>query len=325
MQYRNLGRTGIKVSSLCLGTGEYGNQVSEKEAGRIMSSAMAAGVNFFDTADAYAEGRSEEIIGRALKGKRHSIILATKVGRIIEPGTRDFNLSRRYIMRAVDASLKRLQTDYIDVYYVHSPDPNTPIQETLRALDDLVHQGKVLYIGCDDFRAWQLCKALWVSDRENLTRFDCIELPYNLITRDIETELLPLCASEGVGVCVFNPLAGGLLTGKHDPDKPPKEGTRFSLKHVGQMYRDRYWSPNNFEAVVCLKSIADKYGHNLTQLALAWINQNEKITAAVCGASSAEQIEENIAAIETILPQDEIAACDSVWEHIRPKRFWDGR
>lgn len=325
MQYRSLGKTGIKVSTLCLGTGEYGNQVEGKEAERIMSSAIAAGVNFFDTADAYAEGRSEEIIGRALKGKRNSIVLATKVGRITEPGPRGFNLSRGYIMKGVENSLRRLQTDYIDAYYVHSPDPNTPIQETLRALDDLVRQGKVLYIGCDDFRAWQLCKALWVSDHDNLARFDCIELPYNLITRDIETELLPLCASEGVGVCVFNPLAGGLLTGKHDPDKPPAEGTRFTLKHVGQMYRERYWSPTNFDAVARLKNIADEYGHSLTQLALAWAIQNETITSAVCGASSLKQVEENVVAIETKLSPEELAACDGVWEQIRPKRFWDGR
>ena len=325
MQCRNLGKTGIRVSTLCLGTGEYGNQVTEKEAGRIMSSAIAAGVNFFDTADAYAEGRSEEIIGRTLKNKRQSIVLATKVGRVTEPGQRSFDLSHRYIMKGVENSLRRLQTDYIDVYYVHAPDPNTPIQETLHALDALVQQGKVRHIGCDDFRAWQLCKALWVSDRDNLARFDCIELPYNLITRDIDTELLPLCASEDVGVCVFNPLAGGLLTGKHDPDKPPAEGTRFTLKHVGQMYRERYWSPVNFDAVARLKNIADEYGHTLTQLALAWTIQNKTITAAVCGASSVEQIEENVVAIETKLSPEQLAACDGVWEQIRPKRFWDGR
>ena len=325
MYYRNLGRTGLKVSAICLGTGEYGNQVVEKEATRIMDGALASGINFFDTADAYAEGRSEEIIGRALKGKRHSVVLATKVARRMGPGPNDIGLSRKHIMEGIESSLRRLQTDYIDLYYVHSPDPTTPIQETLRTLDDLVHQGKVLYIGCDNFRAWQLCKALWVSDRGNLARFDCIELPYNLITRDIEYELLPLCASEGVGVCVYNPLAGGLLTGKHDPNKPPAEGTRFSLKHVGQMYRERYWSATNFEAVARLKQIASEYGRNLTQFALAWILNNEKITSAVCGASSLEQLEENIGAIEIGLSKEELAACDGVWQWLRPPRFFDGR
>ena len=194
MQYKHLGRTGLIVSVICLGTGEYGNQVSEKEAARIMAGALANGVNFFDTSDSYAEGRSEEIIGRALKGQRHSVVLATKISLRTGPGPNDVGLSRKHIMKGIEDSLRRLQTDYIDLYYVHSPDPDTPIQETLRALDDLVHQGKVLYIGCDDFRAWQLCKALWVSDHDKLTRFDAIELPYNLLTRDIETELLPLLA-----------------------------------------------------------------------------------------------------------------------------------
>ncbi len=325
MQYRHLGRTGLRVSIIGLGTGEYGNQVNEKEAARIMAGALAAGVNFFDTADSYAEGRSEEIIGRALKGQRHSVVLATKISLRRGAGPNEEGLSRKHIMKGIEDSLRRLQTDYIDLYYVHSPDPDTPIQETLRALDDLVHQGKVLYIGCDDFRAWQLCKALWVSDHDSLARFDSIELPYNLLTRDIETELLPLCDSEGVGVCVFNPLAGGLLTGKHDPDKPPAEGTRFGLKHIGQMYRDRYWSPTNFEAVARLKQIASEHGRSLTQFALAWILNDKTITSSVCGASSLGQLEENLGATEIELSKEELAACDGVWQQLRPPRFFDGR
>lgn len=326
MQYRKLGRTGLKVSAICLGTMTYGNQVGEIEAINIIESALAAGVNFFDTADVYAEGRSEEIVGKALKKKRHSVALATKVANRTGPGANDIGLSRKHIMKGIEDSLRRLGTDYIDLYYVHLPDYDTPIEETLRALDDLVHQGKVRYIACSNFRAWQLCKALWVSDRHNLARFECIQPPYNLLTRDIEYELLPLCASEGVGICVYNPLAAGLLTGKHDhPHKPPAEGTRFTLEGIGPMYYERYWSSSNFEAVARLGQIAKEYGRNLTQFALAWTLSNEIITSAICGATSLKQLEENLGAAELKLSEEELVACDGVWQQLRPLRFFYGR
>jgi len=325
MQYRKLGRTGVKVSAMCLGTMTYGNQVGETEAINIIGKVLSAGVNFIDTADVYAEGRSEEIVGRALKGKRHSVVLATKVANRVGPGANDIGLSRKHIMKGIEDSLCRLGTDYIDLYYVHLPDYNTPIEETLRTLDDLVHQGKVRYIGCSNFRAWQLCKALWVSDLYNLARFDCIQPPYNLLTRDIEYELLPLCASEGVGVCVYNPLAAGLLTGKHDPNKPPAEGTRFTLERLGPAYSERYWSATNFEAVASLKQIARNHGRSLTQFALAWTLSNATIASAICGATSLKQLEENLGATEINLSEEELAACDGVWQQIRPIRFFYGR
>ena len=325
MQYRKLGRTGLKVSTICLGTMIYGNQVSEIEAIKIIERVLNAGVNFFDTADAYAEGRSEEIVGKALKEKRHSVVLATKVASRTGPGANDIGLSRKHIMRGIEDSLRRLETDYIDLYYVHSPDYDTPIEETLRALDDLVHQGKVRYIACSNFRAWQLCKALCASDLHNLARFDCIQPPYNLLTRDIEYELLPLCASEGVGVCVYNPLAAGLLTGKHDPNKPPAKGTRFTLERMGPLYYERYWSAINFEAIAHLKQIAKEYGRSLPQFALAWVLSNEAITSAICGASSLKQSEENLGATEVKLSEEELAACDGVWQQLRTPRFFYGR
>ncbi len=325
MQYRNMGRTGVKVSAMCLGTMNYGNQVGETEAINIIEGALNAGVNFLDTADAYAEGRSEEIIGKALKGKRHSVVLATKVADKTGPGVNDIGLSRKHIMKGIEDSLRRLETDYIDLYYIHTPDYTTPMEETLRTLDDLVHQGKVRYIACSNFRAWQLCKALWVSDLHNLARFDCIQPPYNLLTRDIEYELLPLCASEGVGVCVYNPLAAGLLTGKHDPNKPPAEGTRFALERMGPTYYERYWSVTNFEAVARFKQIAREYGRSLTQFALAWILSNEIITSAICGATSLTQLEENLGATEVKLSEEELAACDGVWQQLRPLIFFYGR
>ena len=333
MQYRKLGRTGLKVSAICLGTMIYGSQVDEAESINIIEGALANGINFLDTADAYIEGRSEEVVGKALKGKRHSVVLATKVANAMGPGVNDRGLSRKHIMQGIEDSLRRLDTDYIDLYYVHTPDYDTPVEETLRALDDLVHQGKVRYIGCSNFRAWQLCKALWVSDVHNIARFDCIQPPYNLLTRDIEYELLPLCASEGVGVCVYNPLAAGLLTGKHDPSKPPAEGTRFALQNksggskrpMGSVYSQRYWSAADFEAVASLKRIAEEHGRDLPQFALAWVLSNSTITSAICGASSLKQLEKNLGAVGVKLSEEELNACDGVWEQLRPPRYFYGR
>ncbi len=325
MRYRKVGRTGLKVSAICLGTMTYGNQVGEIEAIKIIASALAAGVNFFDIADVYTAGRSEEIVGKALKRERHSVVLATKVAQRTGPGANDIGLSRKHIMKGIEDSLHRLETDYIDLYYVHQPDYDTPIEETLRTLDDLVHQGKVRYIACSNFHAWQLCKALWVSDLHNLAPFDCIQSPYNLLTRDIEYELLPLCASEGVGVCVYNPLAGGLLTGKYDPNKSPAEGTRFAHERYEAGYHKRYWSAANFEAVARLMQIAKEHGRTLTQFALAWVLSNETITSAICGATSLKQLEENLGATEVKLSEEELTGCDEVWQQLRPLRFLYGR
>ena len=324
MQYRNLGRTGVKVSAICLGTMVFGNQVAEAEAIGLIEKALSIGVNFIDMADAYAGGKSEEIVGKALKGKRHSIILATKIGSRVNIDVNDAGLSRKHIMEGIESSLQRLKTDYIDLYYVHLPDYDTPIEQTLRALDDLVHQGKVRYIACSNFRAWQVCKALWVSDQHNLVQFDCVQPPYNLLTRDIEYELLPLCASEDLGVCVYNPLAAGLLTGKHNQNEQPAEGTRFTLERLGPLYYGRYWSMNNFDAVSHLKQIAVEHGRSPAQFAIAWILSNKTVTAAICGATSAKQLEENLEAVELSLSQEELDACDEVWQQLspRPKLFY---
>ncbi len=323
MQYKKLGRTGLQVSEICLGTMTFGEQVEdEKEAINIIEHALDAGVNFIDTADiVYAEGRSEEIVGRALKGKRHSVVLATKVGFNTGPGINDLGLSRKHIMEGIEGSLRRLQTDCIDLYYAHRPDYNTPVEVTLRAMDDLVRQGKVRYIAYSNCRAWQLCKALWVSELHGLVRFDCVQTPYNLITRENEYELLSFCASEGLGVCAYNPLAGGLLTGKHDPNKSPARGTRFAHELEGPEYTERYWSVTNFEAVTRLKQIAREQGRNLPRFALAWTLSNEIITSVICGVTSLEQLEENLGAAEIKLSPEELAACDDVWQKIRPPRF----
>lgn len=325
MQYKKLGRTGLMVSEICLGTMTFGQQVNQAEATNIVKNALAAGVNFLDTADGYVDGKSEEIVGRALKEERDSVVLATKVGAWQSgPGVNDIGLSRKHIMQGIEDSLRRLGTDYIDLYYVHRPDYNTPIDETLRALDDLIHQGKVRYIACSNFRAFQLCEALWASDVNNLARFDCIQSPYNLVTRDIEYELLSLCTSKGVGVTVYNPLAGGLLTGKHDLDKRPAAG-RFTVEHLGKMYSERYWSATNFEAVNHFNKIAEEHGRSLTQFSLAWILSNEVITSIVLGITSIKQLEENLGATEIKLTKEELASCNDIWQQLRPARFLYGR
>ncbi len=322
MQYKKVGRTGLKVSEITMGTMIFGKQVNEADAIKIMDLAFEKGINSFDTADAYTGGRSEEIVGKALKNKRHAVVLASKVASRQGPGPNDFGLSREHIIQAVEGSLKRLDTDYLDIYYAHMPDNTTPIEETLRAFDYLVQQGKVRYASCSNFRVWQLVRALALSEQYNLARFDCIQTPYNLITRDIETELLPGCANEGIGVTVYNPLAAGLLTGKHNASKAPPSDTRFG---IDKNYYDRYWSPINFTAVDHLKKIADAHGRNMAQFSLAWVLGNPVVSSAIVGASSTKQLEENLGALEVKLTPEETQACDDVWLELRPPRFFYGR
>ena len=322
MKYRKLGKTGLTVSEICLGTMTYGEQVEEAESIKIIEKALDGGVNFFDTSNAYVHGRSEEIVGKALKKQRRNVVLATKVAIPVGQGVNDRGLSRFHIMREVENSLRRLGTDYIDVYYAHTPDHGTPLEETIRAMDDLVHQGKVRYIACSNYLAWLLCKALWVSDVRNLSHFVCVQSPYNLLTRDIEYELLPMCAAEGIGVTVYNPLAAGLLTGKHDPASPPAEGTRFAL---AKGYYQRYWSDVNFKAVTRIGEIAKSHSRSMAQFALAWVLHNPTVSAAICSATKMKQIEENLGAPEVKLTEEEIKSCDEIWQEIRPPRFFYGR
>jgi 1-deoxyxylulose-5-phosphate synthase len=321
MQYRKVGRSGLKVSAICLGTMTYGSQVSEQDSINLIEHAISCGVNFFDTADAYIQGKSEEVVGKALKKSRESVVLATKVAHKSGPAVNDGGLSRKHLMKGVEDSLRRLNTDYIDIYYMHFPDKETPIEETLRALDDMVRQGKVRYIACSNFHAWRLCKALWVSDQRNLARFDCIQSPYNLLTRDIEYELVPLCASEGVGITVYNPLAAGMLTGKYDPTQAPTPGSRFLEKG----YHDRYWSQTNFKAISDIARITKENNRSMAQFALAWILNNPVITSAICSATSVKQLDENLGAAELKLSPEEVKACDDVWQELRPPRFFYGR
>jgi aryl-alcohol dehydrogenase-like predicted oxidoreductase len=324
MQYKKMGRTGLKVSAIGIGTMFLGTQVKEEEALKILDTAFEKGINMFDTADVYGLGKSEEIVGKAVKNKRHAVVLATKIGHKRGAGPNDSGLSREHIMQGVEQSLKRLDTDYLDIYYAHTPDYSTPIEETLRAFDQLVQDGKVRYIACSNIRAWQLIKSLWVSDKYNLARFDCIQSMYNLLTRDVEYELLPGCAAEGVGVTVFNPLAAGFLTGKYDQNQPPAADNRFGRDRTGPRERELYWFPANFQAVDRLKKVAEVNGRTLAQFSLAWIINNPVISSTIVGASSASQLEQNIPAVDIKLTPEENKVCDEVWKELRPPRNFYG-
>jgi aryl-alcohol dehydrogenase (NADP+) len=313
MQYTRLGRTGLPVSRLCLGTMTFGFQCDEPTSFAIMDRAFEGGITFFDTADVYplgappgTQGRTEEIIGRwlAATGNRHRIILATKCFGRVGPSPWDQGNSRKHILDAVDASLRRLGTDYIDLYQLHGPDPNTPIDETLKALDDLVRWGKVRYIGCSNFLAYQVARAIGRSEVLGVARFDSVQPRYNLLFREIERELLPLCAQEGIGVIPYNPLAGGLLTGKHSPAAGPEEGSRFTLGTAARIYQERYWHDRMFQTVDELRPLAAEAGLSLATLAIAWVLANPTVTAPIIGASRPEQLADALAAAETTLPAD---------------------
>lgn len=320
MNIKRLGRTGLKVSEVCLGTMTFGNQCDEATSHAIMSKAFDKGVTFFDTADAYplggtveTTGRTEEYIGTWLKDRREQIVLATKFFGKVGNGHNDQGGSRKHIVRAVEDSLRRLQTDYIDLYQMHRPDPETPIEETLETLNDLVRSGKVLYIGCSNFPAWELCKALWKSDTRGVARFDCVQPRYNLLFRHIEAELLPLAIDQGVGVISYNPLAGGVLTGRYQPGSSPQEGTRFTLQGAGKLYQARYWQEAQMHAVEELQAFCQERHLSVIQVALAWVLSQPAITSAIVGASKPEQLDQSLPAVDLSLDEQTRAVCDAIW------------
>ena len=247
-----------------------------------------------------------------MRGKRDDVILASKCHYPMSRRPWDQGNSRQHIMSAIEASLRRLRTDHLDLYQLHAPDPNTPIDETLQALDDLVHSGKVRYVGCSNFLAYQVARSLGRSEVLGTARFDSIQPRYNLLFREIERELLPLCAEEGIGVIPYNPLAGGLLTGKHRRDGAPTEGTRFTLGTAADRYQDRYWHDREFDSVDELRSIADEAGMSLTQLAVAWVLANPTITAPIIGASRPEQLDEPVKALAEPLDAELKARLDAL-------------
>lgn len=314
MKYRLLADTGVFVSELCLGTMTFGGKggmwetiggLPQAEVDTLVGRALDGGINFIDTADVYANGESETMTGKALKGRRQDVILATKVRGRMGPGANDVGLSRLHIMRSVEASLKRLGTDYIDLYQIHRSDDLTNIEDTLRALDDLVRQGKVRYIGCSNLPAWELMKALGVSRAGNMERFKCTQSFYSLAGRELERDTIPLLEDQGLGLLVWSPLAGGFLSGK------------FTRSGEGSGRRASFDFPpidkdKGYEIVDVLSVIADNRGVSVAQVALAWVLANAAVTSVIIGARKMEQLEDNLGAVALELTADELVKLDEV-------------
>ncbi|MDM0115862.1 aldo/keto reductase [Variovorax sp. J22R133] len=323
-----LGRTGLTVSRLALGTMTFGLQTDETVSHQILDKATGAGINFLDTADVYplggtweTTGRTEAIIGNWLQAKgataRSRFIVATKACGKVGPNTWDQGASRKHLLDAIDASLKRLQTDYVDLYQLHHDDRETPIDESLEALDVIVKSGRARYIGVSNFFAYRLARALGRSELKNLTKFVCVQPRYSLLFREIERELLPLVGEEGLGVIPYNPLAGGLLTGKYKAGSRPEDNTRFTLGTAGTMYQDRYWNERSFGTVEKLHALADEAGVPLATLAVAWVMANPLITAPLLGASRPEQLDATLDAAEYKLAADLKQRLDDVTAEYR--------
>ena len=299
MQHVRLGRTGLTVSRLCLGTMTFGLQCDEPTSVAILDRAAAGGITFLDTSDVYplgggldTVGRTEEILGRWLAGRRHEFIVATKCNGAMSARRWDRGLSRKHILDAIEGSLRRLRTDYVDLYQCHAPDDETPIDETLRAFDDLVRAGKVRYIGTSNFVTWKIARAIGRSEVLGVARFDSAQPRYNLLFRQIERDLLPMCREEGVGVIPYNPLAGGLLSGKHRKDGGPTAGTRFTLGNAARRYQDRYWHDREFATVESLRPLAAEAGLSLARMAVGWVLAHPAVTAPIIGASRPEQLDD---------------------------------
>lgn len=321
MKYKTLGNTGLLVSQLCLGTMTFSDgtgvyehigNVDQAGADALVKASVEAGINFFDTADVYSAGASERTLGQSFKNlgiARHEVVLATKVYSRMGPGRNDVGASRGHIMDAVDASLKRLGTDYIDLYQIHATDTLTPLDETLRALDDLVRQGKVRYLGVSNWQAWRIATALGVSARLNLERFHTLQAYYSVVGRDLERELKPLLDAEKMGLMVWSPLAGGLLSGKFSRDHQTPEGSRRSTFDFPIVDKARAW-----DVIDVLKPLAEARGCSPARIALAWLLAKPVVTSIVVGAKRLDQLEDNLAAIDIELSQDEIAKLDAVSE-----------
>lgn len=313
MEYRSFGRTGVKVSSLCLGCMMFGGKTDAAESERIINRALDAGINFIDTANVYNAGRSEEVTGVALRktGKRHSVVLATKVHGRMGDDINAQGSSRRHIIEQCEASLRRLGTDYIDLYQMHRPRSDTPIDETLRALDDLVRAGKVRYIGSSTFAAWQLVESLWVAKELGLNRFVCEQPPYHLLDRRVERELLPMARTYGIATIPWSPLAGGLLTGKYNRSQPPPEDSRFAGASRNPMYQQRM-TEQMWDAIEGIEPLAKARGATMSQFALAWVLDQPGVTSPIIGPRTMEQFEDNLGALAFKLTDDERARVDAL-------------
>lgn len=300
MLYRPLGRSGLNVSAYALGTNAFGGRADEETSIAIIHHAIDHGVNLIDTANVYTGSHSERIIGRALQDRRDRVVLATKCAMKVGDGPNDEGASRGHVLREVERSLARLRTDFIDLYQIHTWDPRTPLEETLRTLDDLVRAGKVRYIGCSNYAAWQVSRALWTSDRRGFVRYESVQPEYSPADRRIEAELVPCCLAEGVGVLAYFPLAGGVLTGKYTPGSPPPQGSRA----LTQPQFARRLSERNLRLAQDMAGLASEVGCTLSQLTLAWVMRRPGITSALVGATKVAQQEENLKAVDLAVPPE---------------------
>lgn len=328
MKHVAFGRTGMSVSRLCLGTMPLGHQCDETQSVAILDTAAEHGFTFIDTADAYPQGaaleqrgETERIIGRWMtdRGNRDDLVLATKFFAPMGPQTWQRGGSRKHVMSAIDASLRRLQTDYVDLYQIHFPDDRTPIEETLGALDDIVRAGKVRYIGCSNFSSWQLARSNGIAAAGGLHRFDSVQPRYNLLFRNYERDLFDLCELDDIAVIPYNPLAGGLLTGKHGRNTKPEQGTRFALGTTGDRYRQRYWNDLEFDGVDAVRAIAAEAGVDMVELAVAWMLANPVVTAPIIGASKPDQLAASVAALDLALDADVLSALSEATQHFRQR------
>jgi aryl-alcohol dehydrogenase-like predicted oxidoreductase len=308
MQHIRFGRTGLQVSRLCLGTMTFGLQCDEGTSHAILDAAADQGITFLDTADVYplggtveTVGRTEEILGRWLRGKRDKFIVATKCAGAVGPAPWQRGTSRKHVLSAIDASLARLGTDYVDLYQAHHFDAGTPMDETIEAFDAVVKSGKARYVGVSNYPAYRVARALGRSEALGLTRLASVQPRYNLLFRQIERELLPLCAEEGLAVIPYNPLAGGLLTGKHTRTAPPSAGSRFTLGTAAATYTQRYWHEREFVTLEAVVALAKDHGLDPATLAVAWVLAHPAVTAPLVGASRPEQLQASVAAVDLTL------------------------
>ena len=306
MEYRKLGNSGLDVSAIGLGTNNFGRRVDPAGTARVLDKALDEGITFIDTANIYGGGQSEEYIGKAIEGKRDQYILATKAGMKVDDGPNGIGASRNHLFREVEKSLTRLKTDYIDLYQIHKADPNTPIEETLHALDQLVAQGKVRYVGCSNYASWQLCEAIWTSRSRNLVSFCTVQPQYSMLKRDIESELVPFCSEYGIGILPYFPLENGFLTGKYRRGETPPEGTRLAENDRGAL------TDANFDILEALEKFAEERGHTILDLAFAWLLSNPNVCSVIAGATKPEQVTSNAATVGWTLSDEEMSEIDSI-------------
>ena len=308
MQYRQLGSAGLQVSAVGLGANNFGGRVDAAGTKAVVHAALDSGVNLVDTSNSYGGGLSEEFIGRALKGRRGQAVVATKVSSRVAEGPNQSGNSRKHIFDQVDVSLRKLGTDYIDLYQIHWWDASAPVEETLRALDDLIRAGKVRYAGCSNFAAWQVCEAHWTARTLGINGFASVQPRYSMLRREIESELLPFCEKYGVGVLPYYPLENGFLTGKYRPGEPPPAGTRLAADDRG------VFTERNFAILQRLESFCAERGRSILELAFAWLLANRSVSSVIAGATKAEQIEANAASAGWALSADELAEVNAVLE-----------